>query len=182
MYPDGHQTTVEVHQLQQGMCGDSRPGHFVGVATVVCKLFNIVRPHVAVFGEKDFQQLAVIRRMVRDLDMPVEIVGEPTVREPDGLAMSSRNRFLSSADRQRALSLSRGLVAAHARWQSGERDAATLLSELRWALEPAVDRLEYVDLRDAETLQPLTVADRPAVLAVAAIVGNTRLIDHVRLG
>jgi len=182
MYPSGHQTTVQVHDLEQVMCGAARPGHFVGVATVVCKLFNIVRPHVAIFGEKDFQQLAVIRRMVRDLNMPVEIVGHPTVREPDGLALSSRNKFLSAGDRARALGLSRALFAARARFASGERDAAVLIAEARWALDGACDRLDYLDLRDAEDLLPLAVVDRPAVLAVAAFVGPTRLIDNVRLG
>lgn len=181
MYPEGYQTTVRVAELERGMCGTGRPGHFAGVATVVCKLFNIVRPHVTVFGEKDFQQLAVIRRMVRDLDMPIEIVGLPTVREPDGLALSSRNRFLSPDDRGRALSISRALFAARARFQTGERDAATLAAEARRILEAAVDRIDYLDLRDAETLHPLTVVDRPAVLAIAAFVGQTRLIDNVRL-
>ena len=182
MYPAGHQTTVQVHELETGMCGAARPGHFVGVATVVCKLFNIVRPHLAIFGEKDFQQLAVIRRMVRDLDMPVEVVGLPTVREPDGLAMSSRNRYLSPAERLRALALSRSLRAARARFDAGERDAATLIAEVRSGLQAAVDlRVDYVELRDAETLRPLEVVQQPAVLAVAAYLGPTRLIDNIRL-
>jgi pantoate--beta-alanine ligase len=182
MYPPGAQTTVRVTRLEQGMCGDSRPGHFAGVATVVCKLFNIVRPQVALFGEKDFQQLAVIRRMVRDLDMPVEVIGCPTVREPDGLAMSSRNAFLSPPERARALSLSRGLFAARAAFQAGERSAAALLAAARAHIDSAVDRVDYVDLRDAEDLQPLDTVDRPAVIATAAFVGATRLIDNVRLG
>jgi pantoate--beta-alanine ligase len=182
MYPPGAQTTVRVAKLEQGMCGDSRPDHFAGVATVVCKLFNIVRPHVAIFGEKDFQQLAVIRRMVRDLDMPVEIVGHPTVREADGLAMSSRNAFLSPPDRARALSLSRGLFAARAAFEGGERDAATLLAIARRLIDAGVDRVDYVDLRDAEDLEPLRTVDRAAVIATAAFVGTTRLIDNVRLG
>ena len=182
MYPAGYQTAVQVHELEQGMCGAARPGHFVGVATVVCKLFNVVRPHVAIFGEKDFQQLAMIRRMVRDLDMPVEIVGHPTVREPDGLALSSRNKFLSSDERGRAVTLSRGLFAARARYESGERDASALVAEARRVVETAVDRVDYVDLRDVENLRPLTVVDRPGVLALAAFVGATRLIDNVRIG
>lgn len=182
MYPQGHQTTVEVHQLETGMCGDVRPGHFVGVATVVCKLFNIVRPHLAIFGEKDFQQLAVIRRMVRDLDMPVEAVGLPTVREQDGLAMSSRNKYLSPADRERASTISRALRAAHARFEAGERSAAALISGVRQQLVPAVDAIDYVDLRDAESLAPSSTVDRPAVIAVAVHLGGTRLIDNIRLG
>jgi pantoate--beta-alanine ligase len=182
MYPPGHQTTVQVHLLEQGLCGATRPGHFVGVATVVCKLFNIVRPHVTVFGEKDFQQLAVIRRMVRDLDMSIEVVGLPTVREPDGLAMSSRNKFLSPDERQRAVALSRALFAAREACQKGQRDVATLIAAAEAAIGPAVTRLQYLELRDAETLQAISTVDRPAVMAVAAFLGQTRLIDNVRLG
>jgi pantoate--beta-alanine ligase len=183
MYPPHHQTTVRVAELEQGMCGATRPGHFVGVATVVCKLFNIIRPHVAIFGEKDFQQLAVIRRMVVDLNMPVQVVGMPTVREPDGLAMSSRNRYLDPDQRERALSLSRALFATRARSAAGERDVASLLAGAQALLAGVVDRLEYLELRDAETLAPLTsMGERPAVLAVAAFIGKTRLIDNVRLG
>jgi len=182
MYPSGHQTTVQVHRLEQGLCGAVRPGHFVGVATIVCKLFNIVRPHVAVFGEKDFQQLALIRRMVRDLDMPVEIVGMPTVREPDGLAMSSRNKFLSPAERARAAAISAALFSARERWRSGVTDAAALVAEVSAALAEPVARIQYVEIRDADTLETLATVDRPAVMAVAAFVGTTRLIDNVRLG
>ena len=182
MYPPGHQTTVQVHELEQGLCGGSRPGHFVGVATVVCKLFNIVRPHAAVFGEKDFQQLALIRRMVRDLDMPVDIVSLPTVREPDGLAMSSRNKYLLPDERQRAAAISRALFAARAARDGGERDAAKLVEGVVAVLHDEVTRIDYVELRDAESLQSLATVDRPAVLAVAAFVGRTRLIDNVRFG
>ncbi len=182
MYPPHHQTTVEVHELEQGLCGASRPGHFVGVATVVCKLFNIVRPHVAVFGEKDFQQLAVIRRMVRDLDMPVEVAALPTVREGDGLAMSSRNKFLSPDERVRATAIPRALFAAREAHQSGTKDSARLVAGVEAALGGFVTRIDYVELRDAETLLPLETVDRPAVLAVATFVGRTRLIDNVRIG
>jgi pantoate--beta-alanine ligase len=182
MYTAGHQTTVQVHELEQGMCGATRPAHFVGVATVVCKLFNIVRPHVAIFGQKDFQQLAVIRRMVQDLNMPVEIVGLPTVRESDGMALSSRNQFLSPADRTRAAGISRALFAARTRYASGERAASALVADVQGALAGSVDRVDYVDLRDAQTLQTLDLIDRPAVMAVAAFVGQTRLIDNVLLG
>lgn len=181
MYPPGHQTIVQVQEVQAGMCGAARPGHFAGVATVVCKLFNIVRPQLAIFGEKDFQQLAVIRRMVRDLNMPVEVVGLPTVREPDGLALSSRNRFLSAEERARALVISQSLFAARSDFAAGRRDPGALVAGVRRLLESAVDHIDYVDLRDAETLRALAILDVPAVLAVAVHVGSTRLIDNVRL-
>jgi pantoate--beta-alanine ligase len=181
MYPAGHQTVVQVRELERGLCGDRRPGHFVGVATVVCKLFNVVRPHVAVFGEKDFQQLAVVRRMAADLLLGVEVVGLPTVREPDGLAMSSRNRYLSPPDRQRATALIRALRAAQDAAASGERRAAALVQLARAELEPHVDRLDYLELRDAETLAPLELLERPAVMLTAAFVGGTRLIDNLRI-
>jgi pantoate--beta-alanine ligase len=182
MYPPGAQSFVQVRELEKGLCGDRRPGHFVGVATIVLKLFNIVRPHVAVFGEKDFQQLAVIRQMVSDLDVPVEIVSFPTVREPDGLAMSSRNAYLSPDNRRRAVALSQGLSAAKALYESaGERNAHPLLQAARDLIQPRVDSLDYLEIRDAATLAPLATLDRPAVMLVAAFVGGTRLIDNVRL-
>jgi pantoate--beta-alanine ligase len=181
VYPEEFQTYVQVRGLEQGLDGGSRPGHFVGVATVVCKLFNVVRPHLALFGEKDFQQLALIRRMVADLDMSVEILGMPIVRELDGLAMSSRNAYLSPDERRRALALSRGLNAARALSVAGERAADALVSSARAALDGEVDRVDYVELRDAETLAPVDRVDRPAVLMVAAFVGRTRLIDNLRL-
>jgi pantoate--beta-alanine ligase len=179
VYPTGFQTTVEVGELARGLCGPFRPGHFAGVATVVCKLFNVVRPDVALFGEKDYQQLAIVRRMVTDLDMGIEIVGVPTVREADGLAMSSRNAYLSPAERARALSLSRALFAARDTVAAGARDGAAVVARARAALD--VDRVDYVELVDAETLRTVTEIDRPAVLAVAAFVGRTRLIDNVRV-
>jgi pantoate--beta-alanine ligase len=181
MYPPGAQTFVQVRELEKGLCGDRRPAHFVGVATIVLKLFNIVRPHLAVFGEKDFQQLAVIRRMVADLDVPVEIVGQPTVREPDGLAMSSRNAYLSPDDRRRAVSLSQGLNAAKSLRGTGELRVAALVNAAREIVQPRVDSLDYLEIRDAETLAPLSVVDRPAVILVAAFVGGTRLIDNLRI-
>lgn len=180
MYPPRYQTFVTVEELQNGLCGASRPGHFRGVATVVLKLLNAVQPHVALFGMKDYQQLQVIRRMVADLDLGVEIVGMPIVREPDGLAMSSRNAYLSPDERQRALALSRALGCARESFELGERDAARLVDLARATLHltPGV-RLDYLELRDAETLAPLDgrVTTR-AVLAVAAFVGSTRLIDN----
>ena len=179
VYPAGFQTYVQVRELERSLCGPFRPGHFAGVATVVCKLFNVVRPDVALFGEKDYQQLAVIRRMTADLDLGIEIVGVPTVRETDGLAMSSRNAYLSAADRRRALSLSKALFAARDRVAAGDRDARAIVAAARAILD--VDDLQYLELVDAATLASLEWVDRPAVIAVAAFVGKTRLIDNVAL-
>jgi pantoate--beta-alanine ligase len=183
MYPSGYQTFVRVRDLERGLCGDRRPDHFVGVATVVLKLFQIVRPHVAVFGEKDLQQLAVIRRMVADLNVPVEVVGLPTVREPDGLAMSSRNSYLGPADRARAVALSLAIGVARARAQAGEREGRALIDAARAVLEPRVDRIDYLEVRDAETLAPVETisAGQHVVMLVAAFVGPARLIDNGRL-
>jgi pantoate--beta-alanine ligase len=182
MYGPGFQTAIEVREVSQGLCGARRPGHFVGVATVVCKLFNVVRPHLALFGEKDFQQLAVIRRMVTDLSLPVEVVGMPTVREPDGLAMSSRNAYLAASDRQRAGALFAGLSAAKALVEKGERRASALLDAATAQIVGRVDRIDYLKIRAADDLAPLDTIDRPAVILVAAFVGGTRLIDNLRLG
>jgi pantoate--beta-alanine ligase len=180
MYPSGYQTYVEVEGLQQGLDGASRPGHFRGVATVVLKLFAAVQPHVALFGRKDYQQLRVLTQMTRDLDLGVEIVGMPIVREPDGLAMSSRNAYLSPDERLRALSLSRALVSARGAFEGGERDAARLVDCARTTLHMTPNvRLDYLEVRDAETLQPIDGRiTRPIVMAVAAFVGTTRLIDN----
>jgi len=181
MYGPGFQTAIDVREVSQGLCGARRPGHFVGVATVVCKFFNIVRPHVALFGEKDFQQLVVIRRMVTDLNLPVEVVGLPTVREPDGLALSSRNAYLSPSDRQRAAALFAGLSAAKALVDKGELHVSVLLAAAKSEIAARVDRIDYLEVRAAEDLQPLDRIDRPAVMLVAAFVGGTRLIDNLRL-
>ncbi len=183
MYRPGAQTYVEVRELQQPLCGASRPGHFAGVATVVSKLFHITQPHLAVFGEKDYQQLAVIRRMTRDLDFDIEIASVAIVREPDGLAMSSRNVYLSAKQRQAALSLSAGLSAAHRAFASGERSAAALLAAARVPIDAAARtrddlRIDYLELRDADELTPLDTVTGPAVLALAVFVGTTRLIDN----
>jgi pantoate--beta-alanine ligase len=183
MYRPGAQTFIEVRALQQPLCGASRPGHFAGVATVVAKLFHITQPHVAVFGEKDYQQLAIIRRMVRDLDFVIEIAGVPIVREPDGVAMSSRNAYLSPAQRQAARSLSTGLAAAERAFAGGERRAAALVAAARAPIEAEPDaRIDYAELRDAEELTELTHVERRAVLALAVFVGTTRLIDNRVIG
>jgi pantoate--beta-alanine ligase len=182
MYGPGFQTAIEVREVSQGLCGARRPGHFVGVATVVCKLFNVVRPQLAFFGEKDFQQLAVIRRLVADLNLPVEVVGLPTVREPDGLAMSSRNAYLSASDRMRARALFSGLSAANALVEKGERRVSVLLEVAAAEIAGRVDRIDYLEVRATDDLKPLDIIDRPAVMLVAAFVGGTRLIDNLRLG
>jgi pantoate--beta-alanine ligase len=182
MYPAGFQTEVNVGGVSERLCGGSRPGHFRGVATVVTKLFSAVKPHVAVFGEKDFQQLAVIRRMTADLDLGIEIVGVPTVREADGVAMSSRNAYLSPAERVAARCLSRALAATRAAFARGERHAEALLESARAVLraEPLAS-LDYAELVDAETMRPIDPVDRPALLALAVFVGRTRLIDNTVL-
>ena len=183
MYRPGSQTFVEVRELQKPLCGASRPGHFAGVATVVSKLFHITQPHVAVFGEKDYQQLAIIRRMVRDLDFAIEIASVPIVREPDGLALSSRNAYLSSEQRRSALSLSAGLAAAQAGFAAGERSATALVAAATAPIAAAPGtRIDYAELRDAEELTPIDRVERPAVLALAVFVGTTRLIDNRVLG
>jgi pantoate--beta-alanine ligase len=183
MYPPASQTFVEVRELQKPLCGASRPGHFAGVATVVGKLFHITQPHVAVFGEKDYQQLAIIRRMARDLDFGIEIASVPIVREPDGLALSSRNAYLSSEQRRAARSLSAGLAAAETAFAAGERSAAALVAAASAPITAeAGTRIDYVELRDAEDLTPVERVARSAVLAVAVFVGTTRLIDNRVLG
>jgi pantoate--beta-alanine ligase len=180
LYPDGFRTSVSVHGLTDGLCGAARPTHFEGVTTVVARLFGVVRCQVAAFGEKDYQQLQVIRRMVEDLALPVEVVGGPLIRDEDGLALSSRNTYLSPAERARGLSLSRALFAMQAAVAAGERDVATLTAAARAGL--AVDRVDYLEVVDASDLSPLTVVDRPARALVAGHVGRTRLIDNLALG
>ncbi|MBF8258883.1 MAG: Pantothenate synthetase [Actinobacteria bacterium] len=182
MYPEGHQTHVEVTGVSQGLCGAIRPGHFRGVATVVAKLLLIARPHVAVFGEKDYQQLAVIRAMVRDLGLDVEIAGAPIVREPDGLAMSSRNKYLEGEDRRAALCLYNGLCAARDLYETGVRVPEKLVNVARAKIlsEPRA-KLEYVEARDPETLSPSLSASGRMTILVAARVGPARLIDNITL-
>lgn len=182
MYPPGASTIVEVEGVSERLDGAFRPGHFRGVATVVAKLFHIVQPDFAFFGQKDAAQVAVLRKMVRDLDFPIEMVICPTVREPDGLAMSSRNRYLSAKERQQALSLSRALQTAQILADHGEHRAAALSQTMLATLEqePAV-RIDYLAVVDPNTLLPVEDVAAGALLAVAAYVGNTRLIDNVLL-
>ncbi|WP_250265928.1 pantoate--beta-alanine ligase [Rhodovastum atsumiense] len=180
MYPGGYATTVSVARLTEGLCGAFRPGHFDGVATVVTKLLLQGLPDVAFFGEKDYQQLLVIRRLVADLDIPVRIEGVPTVREPDGLALSSRNVFLSPGQRRVATALPRTLAAIAARLAQDGRDVAAQeawgLAELRAA---GFDAIDYLELRDADTLAPIDVVVRPARVLAAVRLGTTRLIDNM---
>ncbi|HEX8043125.1 pantoate--beta-alanine ligase [Candidatus Deferrimicrobium sp.] len=183
MYPEGHQTFVEVTGASKGLCGAARPGHFRGVATVVAKLFLASKPHVAVFGEKDYQQLAVIRAMNRDLDFGIEIVGAPIVREEDGLAKSSRNVYLKGDDRIAARCLSRGLFRAKELFGKGERDAGTLVAAARSAIEgEPLAKLEYAEGRDPVTLTPRSGRVDAVTILVAAKVGPARLIDNITLG
>jgi len=179
IYPDGAKTFVDVKKLSAPLCGAARPGHFRGVATVVAKLFNIVRPHAAIFGEKDYQQLQVIRRMVSDLAMDLEVIGHPIVREADGLAMSSRNSYLTAPERQAAVCLSRALCKAERLFRRGETAAAAIVNLV--AAEIAKERLatvEYVQLCDAETLDEVSDIGASALLALAVRIGKARLIDN----
>ncbi|NCP09974.1 pantoate--beta-alanine ligase [bacterium] len=179
MYPRGFQSKVSVGDLSRHLCGLSRPGHFDGVATVVCKLFNITKPHIAVFGQKDYQQLAVISRMVEDMAMDVDIVGVPTVREEDGLAMSSRNAYLSAEERRSALCLKKAMDRAGELYARGERDSSVLKSSMeRLILEHPFTNIDYVSVCDPVTLDDLeTLGDR-FLIALAVKVGKTRLIDN----
>lgn len=184
MYPEGYATNVSVSGVSDRLCGAARPGHFDGVATVVCKLFNQVRPDLALFGEKDWQQLAVIRRMARDLDLSrphaTRIVGVPTVREADGLAMSSRNAYLSAEERQQAAALPRAMQTAIAEFRRGAPIAAVLGDLAQTVLSAGFAGIDYAEIADAETLEPLAgLGDRPARLLVAARIGKARLIDNM---
>ena len=181
MYPEGHATNISVGGVSDGLDGAARPGHFDGVATVVAKLFAQVRPDVALFGEKDYQQLTVIRRMVRDLDMGIAIVGVPTQRDADGLALSSRNAYLSVDERVRARALPRALVEAAAAMRDGVAIADALASAVAALASAGFDPIDYVELRDAETLETLGRLERPARLLAAARIGSTRLIDNLEV-
>jgi pantoate--beta-alanine ligase len=184
LYPVGASTIVDVESLSGILEGASRPGHFRGVATIVCKLFHLVQPHRAYFGEKDHQQLNVIRRMVDDLRMPIEVIGCPTIREPDGLAMSSRNAYLSPPERQAAAALSQALFEAARLANGGVCDAPTLQRSVQTILaEHPLIRIDYVAIAHPDTLQPITtLTSEGAVLCLAVWIGQTRLIDNLRLG
>ena len=181
MYPQGmaQHTIVSVPGVSTGLCGGSRPGHFDGVSTVVCKLLNMVQPDIALFGEKDYQQLAVIRKMVADLNMPVQVFGVPFVRDHDGLALSSRNGYLNPQPRANAPALQQSMQAVKAQIINGNRDYAALFEQLDRDLQTAGFRLDYVELRDALSLQPADVQSTQLVLLAAAYLGSTRLIDNL---
>jgi len=182
IYPDGYQTYVDVEDVTKNLCGASRTGHFRGVATVVMKLFNIVRPDYAIFGEKDFQQLVTIKRLVKDLNMDVNVIGMPIVREADGLAMSSRNSYLSKEERRAALNIYRALRAAKEVFDEGERSASVLLNEAKRVIEiEPIVVLDYIKLVDVETMEDLERVEDEALLAAAVRIGKTRLIDNIIL-
>ena len=183
MYPQHYQTYVDLEGVTQNLCGLSRPGHFRGVATVCAKLFNLVKPHAAVFGKKDFQQLVVIKRMVADLNMDLEIIGLDTVREADGLAMSSRNTYLKPEERPSALSLSRGLKMAQGMYAQGERDAAVILDAVsRFIAGHPHATIDYVKICDTTTMKDVVRLDGESVMALAVRVGAARLIDNSVFG
>ena len=182
MYPDGFQTSVEVHDVTKSLCGASRPDHFRGVTTVVAKLFNIVKPHLAFFGKKDYQQVIAIKRMAEDLNMDIEVIGLPTVREVDGLAMSSRNTYLTPLQRTQAQALYRSLVRGKELFAQGERNAATIVHAVRSVIEQeTAAEIDYVKICDAHTVQDIATVTGAAVIAVAAKIGTTRLIDNIIL-
>ena len=183
MYPGGYQTNIAVERVTKHLCGLSRPGHFDGVTTVVAKLFHITKPHLAIFGEKDYQQLTVVKRMVKDLDMDIQIVGVPTVREPDGLAMSSRNNYLNPDERESALSLKKSLDLAREMFGQGKKDA----QEMREAVEKLIlshpfTEIDYINICDPMTLEDVERIQEEAVLALAVKVGKARLIDNCLIG
>ena len=183
MYPEDFSTYVIVEGLTEGLCGAYRPGHFKGVTTVVNKLFNIVQPDRAYFGEKDYQQLKVIQKMIKDLNMNVQVIGCPIVREPDGLAMSSRNKYLSPEERKAALSLSKALFKAKEMFKSGETDIHKIKKEMEKIIlsHPEVKEIQYIEFVDAETLKPKERLEKGSIIALAVFVGNTRLIDNIKV-
>jgi pantoate--beta-alanine ligase len=182
LYTEKFQTYVRLEKLPNYLCGRSRPNHFRGVATVVTKLFNIVKPHVAVFGQKDYQQLTVIRQMVRDLDFDIEIIGGSIIREPDGLAMSSRNSYLSSDQRTSALSLYKSLIKAQSLVENGIKDATKIIDETSALIKSHPETMiDYITICNPETLVDIHTIDGPALMAIAVKVGKTRLIDNMIL-
>ena len=182
MYAPDASVYVTEEKLSRGLCGASRPGHFRGVCTVVAKLFNLCLPHVAVFGAKDAQQLRVLRRMTRDLNFPIEIVAGPIIREPDGLAMSSRNVYLSADERQQALVLQSALGEAERLFRAGERAAAPLKTAMEHLIAQApAAKIDYIEIVDDDSLEPVATLEKPALIALAVFVGKTRLIDNVVL-
>jgi pantoate--beta-alanine ligase len=183
MYPKYFQTFVNVEDITQNLCGTSRPGHFRGVTTVCAKLFNILKPHEVIFGRKDFQQLVVIKRMVQDLNMDLKVIGMPTIREIDGLAMSSRNIYLKEQERKSALSLSRALKLAKDIYDGGERVASVILAEVRRYIEGhAYTRIDYAKICDTNSLEDIEKLESEAVLALAVRISSTRLIDNYVFG
>ncbi|MGD9039646.1 MAG: pantoate--beta-alanine ligase [Desulfobacteraceae bacterium] len=183
MYPDGHQTRVLVERVTKHLCGLSRPGHFDGVTTVVAKLFNIAKPHLALFGEKDYQQLTAVKQMVKDLDMDIRIIGVPTVREPDGLAMSSRNTYLNPEERKSALCLKKSLDLAIEMYGQGEKDAKRIKKAIeKLILSHPFTEIDYINVCDPMSLEDVDRIEEKALLALAVKVGGARLIDNCLIG
>lgn len=182
IYPEGYQTYINLEKLTDHLCGLSRPGHFRGVATVVAKLFNMVKPHFAFFGQKDFQQLAVIKRMVADLDFDIEVIGAPILRESDGLAMSSRNSYLTEEQRKSSLCLYQAICKAHDLVTSGIKNASAIVSEAERIIktQPGA-RIDYLAVVDQDTFEDVSILDKPCLFALAVIIGSTRLIDNTIL-
>lgn len=182
MYMPGHSVYVEEKDMSKGLCGTSRPGHFRGVTTVVCKLFNIVKPHVVVFGQKDAQQARIIRQMVRDLNFPIKIIVAPTIREPNGLAMSSRNKYLAKRQRREATCLVEALRLAERLFENGERHAVVIRKEMAGVIRRAPSaEIEYIEIVDYETLRPVEKVAGVTLIALAVKIGRTRLIDNIVL-
>lgn len=182
IYPQGHQTFVEVPELARELCGASRPGHFRGIATICTKLFHIVEPHVAVFGEKDYQQLLIIKQLVKDLKLPIQVIGVPTVREKDGLALSSRNTLLSPTGRSKAATLYRALKEAYDEAVNGDQDLGKIQRRAEGVLaKEAGLEIDYLEIREATTLYRPKALDRPLIMAVAAKIEGIRLIDNILL-
>jgi len=183
MYPENFQTYVVVEELTKGLCGAFREGHFKGVTTVVTKLFNIVQPDNAYFGKKDYQQFKVIERMVKDLNMDVNVVGCSLIREEDGLALSSRNKYLTKEERESALSLSRALFLAQELFENGEKNVKVLKEKMADLIlsHPKVREIQYIEIVDPETLKPKEIAEKGDIIALAVFIGNTRLIDNIQL-